>query len=137
MNNRKGFALFNIKTSDPKFLRNIHNCFLTYGQKRCRSIAHRNARPANQSQLLFDGMQSWPLPKFPSRRRDMIMQARVLIMPKSNPVLCTRCAGKKCRRSSAMQVVNDIILLRPQFASDTRARRRTVAWRDNNSINQA
>ena len=120
MDDREWFTLFNVKTGYPKSFRNSRNCFLSYGQTRCRSIAYRNARPANQSQLLFDGMQRRPLPKFPSRRRNMIMQARVSIVLKSNSVLRARCARKKCRSSSAVQIVDDVILLSPKFASDAR-----------------
>src|SRR2546425_1688096 len=81
-------------------------------------------------------MQSSPLPNFLSRRRDLIMQARVSIVPKSNAVLRTRCARKECRGSPSVQIVNNIILLGPKFASDTPARSCPIARRNNNSINQ-
>src|SRR5207237_9645056 len=136
MDDREPFALFNFKSRQAKFLGNGGNRFLTHCQTRGRPIAYRNARPTNQSQLLFDGMQSRPLPYFSGRRRNMIMQARISIVLKSNSVLRARRARKECRGGSAMQVVNDIILLRPKFTSDARSSRRTVARHGDDAINQ-
>ena len=50
------------------------------------------------------------------------MQARVLIRPMTDAMLCARGAREKCCRGSAVQVVNDVVTIGAQLPGNSRAR---------------
>src|SRR5438105_15879023 len=105
-----------------------------YRQLRRRPIAHRHASPTDQRQLLLNRMQCRARPNLLWRRRNVIVQSRVLIMSVSHAVWGAASARQEARSRSAVQVVNNVITGAMKVARDARPRRIAVTRNRHNAI---
>src|SRR2546423_12290188 len=106
-----------IDAAPQKFFRNRCGRDISYREARRRSVRYRDTRPSNQGKLLFSGMKRRPLPDRQRRRRDVIVQTRVLIIFEPNAMFCSCGARQKSCGSSAVQIVNNIVTVAMKLAS--------------------